>query len=112
MKPIHLLCAVLTLSLMSIVGPPSTAATIARVHQFAPGNVPIQVGDLVSVGNNIFYGISERGGRYDCGTIYKFRTGSPATVVHSFTMDEGGMPASLTFMTDGNLYGTTDGSYG
>jgi uncharacterized repeat protein (TIGR03803 family) len=55
------------------------------------------------------YGVTDAGGEYCCGTVYKIDTASNETVLYSFTggSDGDGPDSVLLADPEGNLYGTT-----
>ncbi|MGA2190479.1 MAG: choice-of-anchor tandem repeat GloVer-containing protein [Steroidobacteraceae bacterium] len=56
------------------------------------------------------YGITNSGGLYGYGTIFKITTAGTLTTLHSFDSTDGANPvAGLIQATDGNFYGTTSG---
>jgi uncharacterized repeat protein (TIGR03803 family) len=64
-------------------------------------------GALVEAHDGSFYGVTEFGGRYSAGTVYKI-DGSVCTVLHSFDGPSGSYPVGgLVQASDGALYGTT-----
>jgi uncharacterized repeat protein (TIGR03803 family) len=57
-----------------------------------------------------FYGLTEAGGAFDQGTIFKISPRGAFTNIHSFDSTDGSAPLSaLVQATDGNFYGTTSG---
>jgi len=79
------------------------------VHDFGYGNDGSAItGSLVQATNGLLYGMSERGGTADSGTIFSYNpnTGAEA-VLHSFKKgSDGWVPfGSLIQATDGLLYG-------
>jgi uncharacterized repeat protein (TIGR03803 family) len=71
------------------------------------GHYPLSGLVLDHKGN--IYGVTQRGGTYDHGLVYKVSPSGTETVLYSFTggTDGGGPGAGLTFDGNGNLYGTT-----
>lgn len=69
---------------------------------------------LVEGNDGFFYGITEYGGKYDDGTIFKVTQSGIVTILHSFDFfDDGAQPvARLVQATDEDFYGitTTGGS--
>ncbi len=64
-------------------------------------------GALLQAADGTFYGVTEFGGRYGAGTIYRI-DGSSCTVLHSFDGASGSYPVGgLAEGADGNFYGTT-----
>jgi uncharacterized repeat protein (TIGR03803 family) len=63
---------------------------------------------LVQGTDGNFYGITQRGGAQDFGTIFKITSGGTFTMLHSFAGSDGVAPlGALVQATDGNFYGTT-----
>jgi len=60
------------------------------------------------------YGTTNRGGDLgcDCGIIFMLNETGQETVLHTFTLTDGGFPAAELLRDKmGNLYGTTAGGY-
>jgi uncharacterized repeat protein (TIGR03803 family) len=66
---------------------------------------------LVQGSDGNFYGVSQFGGAYGSGTIFRITPAGAETVLYSFNGgSDGGLPtAGLVLATDGNFYGTTGG---
>jgi uncharacterized repeat protein (TIGR03803 family) len=65
-------------------------------------------GRLLRATDGAFYGVTNSGGRYGLGTIYRITPGGTFTVVHSFDGAGGSRPiAGLMQASDGLIYGTT-----
>jgi len=64
---------------------------------------------LIQATNGMFYGVTERGGTNDDGTVFQMSPDGTVTPLYSFTAGtEGAVPlAALAQGTDGNFYGTT-----
>lgn len=64
---------------------------------------------LIQATNGMFYGVTERGGTNDDGTVYQMSADGTETPLYSFTAgNNGAVPiAALTQGSDGNFYGTT-----
>lgn len=101
----------------------STAGNAAYVmmhyfsgHTIGDGDMPLSTLMQASDGN--LYGMTEYGGAYDRGSVYKLNTTTGAySVLHSFGAgSDGYMPlfASFIQLPDGQLYSTTSsgGAYG
>jgi uncharacterized repeat protein (TIGR03803 family) len=79
------------------------------VHAFsgqknADGAVPL--GHLVAARDGFFYGTTQRGGRFDRGTIYRLAPDGSFALVHTFSGLDGAHPAAaLVETTDGRLFG-------
>jgi uncharacterized repeat protein (TIGR03803 family) len=60
-----------------------------------------------SAGN--LYGVTERGGNYDAGIVFKLDSSGNYSILHEFDSGDGGKnpPGSLVLDGDGNLYGIT-----
>jgi uncharacterized repeat protein (TIGR03803 family) len=64
-------------------------------------------GQLLEAPDGSFYGVTEFGGKYAAGTIYKV-TGATSAIIHSFDGPNGSFPiGGLVAGADGNFYGTT-----
>ncbi len=70
---------------------------------------PTPVGALVQTSDGSLYGITEFGGDFNYGSVFKITTSGAYSLVHSFSAgtSDGAQPSSLTLGSDGNLYGTT-----
>lgn len=65
-------------------------------------------GGLLLAANGTFYGITNSGGAYGYGTVFKMTAAGALTTLHSFNQTDGAYPqAGLIQATDGNFYGTT-----
>jgi len=86
------------------------------VHNFCDGTVTndgaMPCGALIQGTDGNFYGVTESGGLYGFGTVFKVTPQGVVTIMHSFYYgtaphDGAGPAASLIQASDGNLYGTT-----
>ena len=93
-----------------------TIFTITQVGQFTPlfafggGTEGQNPGaGLIQATNGMFYGVTERGGTNDDGTVFQMTPDGTVTPLYSFTAgNDGAVPlAPLTQGNDGNFYGTT-----
>jgi uncharacterized repeat protein (TIGR03803 family) len=67
----------------------------------------VSYGPLLQASNGAFYGVTEFGGTYSAGTIYKI-SGTKVTTLYNFDGTHGSYPiGGLVQGSDGNLYGTT-----
>jgi uncharacterized repeat protein (TIGR03803 family) len=66
---------------------------------------------LIQAANGLLYGVTERGGTNDDGTVFQMGLDGTVTTLYSFTGGaDGAVPlAALTPGSDGNFYGTTYG---
>lgn len=65
-------------------------------------------GGLVLATNGSFYGVTNQGGAYGYGTVFKITAAGKLTTLHSFNQTDGAYPqAGLIQATDLNFYGTT-----
>jgi uncharacterized repeat protein (TIGR03803 family) len=89
-----------------------TNGTFTTLHTFAGSDGRFITGKLVQDAGGMLYGVTQAGGTYDFGVIFKMKTdGSKFTVLHEFTGADGYSPVQgLTLAADGKLYGTA--SYG
>jgi uncharacterized repeat protein (TIGR03803 family) len=63
---------------------------------------------LVQATDGNFYGTTQGGGPYYCGTVFKMTPAGALTTLHSFDCSDGSNPvAGLVQATDGNFYSTT-----
>ena len=64
---------------------------------------------MIQATNGLFYGVTERGGTNDDGTVFQMSSDGTVTTLYSFTAgNDGAVPiAALTPGSDGNFYGTT-----
>ncbi len=95
------------------------AVTLTTLYSFAQANGSYPhgadpVGRLAQGADGNFYGVTDLGGAYDYGTVFKVATNGTLTTLYSFTGgNDGGYPvAGLVQAGDGNFYGSTaqDGS--
>jgi uncharacterized repeat protein (TIGR03803 family) len=65
--------------------------------------------NLTVLSDGTIYGITEEGGRFGCGSIFRIDSQKRFETLYSFTgkQFDGGDPDSLVLGDDGNLYGTT-----
>jgi uncharacterized repeat protein (TIGR03803 family) len=81
-------------------------AGYATLYDYADAGGPRRpAAYLVAATDGNLYGVSQFGGRFDGGTVYRIDTAGKATVLGSFHRPSG--PNSLMQASDGNLYGTT-----
>ena len=92
--------------------------TETLLHSFAggmtDGEVPFLAG-LVRDSQGNLYGVTNEGGRFGFGTIYKVAPSGKETLLHSFDGKDGKIPYGAPLLdTKGDLYGTTNagGAYG
>lgn len=96
----------------SAVGDLSRAAQPAIVyrllHSFGRGSDGVTpVGELVDLDGKL-YGVTEYGGKYGNGSVFRIAPGGAEIVVHSFgKRPDGEHPADGLVVADGVLYGTT-----
>jgi uncharacterized repeat protein (TIGR03803 family) len=71
---------------------------------------------LIQAADGNFYGTTEAGGDFDCGTIFKITPSGTSTTIYSFAgattpegtiCPDGQVPSPLIQASDGNFYGTT-----
>ena len=64
---------------------------------------------LIQATDGLFYGVTERGGTNDDGTVFQMTADGTVTPLYSFSAgNDGAVPiAALTQGNDGNFYGTT-----
>ena len=80
------------------------AGAYTAFHTKIPGSV---LSPLAYIGT-VFYAVSQSGGKYNLGTVFKMTTGGGITIIHDFDGTDGSLPdGPLLLGPDGNLYGTT-----
>lgn len=67
------------------------------------------LGNVIADAAGNLYGMTENGGSYDQGTVYRVAPDGAETLLHTFTggTDGGNSDAGLVMDKNGNLYGTT-----
>ena len=82
------------------------------LHSFSPGALDGQnpYGTLVEL-NNVLYGTTVTGGKYNNGTIFSITTAGDEKVLYSFKggKSDGSSPVAGLAELNGTLYGTTEG---
>jgi uncharacterized repeat protein (TIGR03803 family) len=83
------------------------------LHNFAggtaDGGLPFLSGLLRDAKGNL-YGVTDEGGAFSFGTVYKLDPAGKETILHSFNGKDGKIPYGTLIMDHaGNLYGTTNG---
>lgn len=68
------------------------------------GNFPVS---LIQAVDGNFYGVTERGGTSDLGTVFQMTPNGEVTSLFSFNGTNGTGPQTLIQGSDGSLYGTT-----
>jgi uncharacterized repeat protein (TIGR03803 family) len=63
---------------------------------------------LVQGSDGSFYGTTEYGGTYYCGTVFKISATGALTSLYSFSDGGGIIPSGLVQGSDGSFYGTTE----
>lgn len=103
------LLALVSLMLLASLCAPSSAQTFAVLYAFNnyDGSQP-RAGLISDLAGNL-YGTTQRGGRYDYGTVFKLDKTGVETVLHSFAAGLDGWYPEAPLLRDqsGNLYGTT-----
>lgn len=85
---------------------------LTMLYQFSDtALVHTPVGELVEHSNGLFYGMTFGDGLYNAGTIYSFNPNTHiVNILYEFDGNTGYWPrGSMTFASDGNLYGMTQG---
>jgi len=95
----------------------SPGGTYAVLHNFGDGTVAndgaMPTAGLVEGADGNYYGMTQNGGVYGFGTVFRITPQGAVTILHSFagtsiTPHDGAIPsASLVLASDGNFYGTT-----
>lgn len=90
----------------------TTGGKLTTIYNFcsqascADGSNP--QGGLLLSANGSFYGVTNQGGAYGYGTVFKITAAGTLTTLHSFNQTDGAYPeAGLIQATNGNFYGTT-----
>jgi uncharacterized repeat protein (TIGR03803 family) len=90
----------------------TTAGKLTTIYNFCSqasctdGSNP--QGGLLRATNGSFYGVTNQGGAYGYGTVFKITAAGKLTTLHSFNQTDGAYPqAGLIQATNGNFYGTT-----
>jgi uncharacterized repeat protein (TIGR03803 family) len=85
------------------------ARVLTSLYSFGCGMDGDSPSGLLAGTNGNFYGTTFDGGTYGAGTIFMVTSGGALTALYSFTGgSDGGSPyTSLTWGSDGSLYGTT-----
>jgi uncharacterized repeat protein (TIGR03803 family) len=102
---------------------PAPASPTQTLHRFRLSGGTGPVGPLIADASGSLYGVTNQGGAYGVGTVYKLvrtASGYQYILLHSFGPNEGGDPeGGLVMDAAGTLYGTTtaggdipSGSYG
>jgi uncharacterized repeat protein (TIGR03803 family) len=91
-----------------------SAGTESLLHSFAGGTTDgaTPYGSLIQGQDGNFYGMTESGGTYGSGTLFRITPGGTETVLYSFaggTADGANPEGSLIQANDGNFYGMTQG---
>jgi uncharacterized repeat protein (TIGR03803 family) len=91
----------------------TTSGKLTTIYNFcslascADGTQP--QGGLLLASNGSFYGVTNQGGAYGYGTVFKITAAGKLTTLHSFNQTDGAYPqAGLIQATNGNFYGTTN----
>ena len=104
-----LVFAMLFALLLLVATQPAQAQTFTVLHKFAGqagGTLP-PAGVVVNARGNL-YGVTEYGGSFNFGTVFKVDPNGRETVFHSFSGGDGLWPAApLIWGTNGKLYSTT-----
>jgi uncharacterized repeat protein (TIGR03803 family) len=81
------------------------AGEISPLASFGGTNGSGALFGLVQGKDGGFYGTSEFGGAYRCGTVYCVTTNGVLTTLASFNGTNGALVRGMTQAWDGNLYG-------
>ena len=88
----------------------TSAGTETVLHSFGVGTDGVNpMGSLIQASDGDFYGVTNGGGVYGSGTVFKITPGGSETVLYSFPGTDGSAPVgSLIQASDGNFYGMTN----
>lgn len=86
----------------------TSAGALTSLYNFSGPDGSVPGGALAVNSNGVLYGTSIGGGaNYQYGTVFQLAPGGTLTTLHNFYGIDGANPTgSLTFGSDGNLYGT------
>jgi uncharacterized repeat protein (TIGR03803 family) len=96
-----------TIFKITLSGKQKTLYNFCPLKGCTDGNDPVAA--LVQSIDGSLYGITNRGGANDDGTVFKITAKGTLTTLHSFDGMDGSLPfAALAQGTDGNFYGITE----
>jgi len=82
-------------------------ATLTTLYSFSGADGSYPYAGLVQGSDGNFYGVTNRGGTNNYGTIFMLTPGGELTTLHAFSGPDGAVPfAALVQGSDGNFYGT------
>jgi uncharacterized repeat protein (TIGR03803 family) len=86
----------------------TAAGAVTVLHTFQGSDGKFPAGALVAGTDGFFYGITQMGGGFDAGTIFKIDSAGNFSTIYTFTGGaDGRMPLDgLMLSKDGSLYGT------
>lgn len=97
-----------------------SSGNVTVLHSFSGPDGSYPSATLIQGSDGSFYGTSSAGGNLSCGlaiystpgagcgTVFKIDSAGHFTVLHTFSLTDGGRPlAALIQANDGNIYGTT-----
>jgi uncharacterized repeat protein (TIGR03803 family) len=92
---------------LNIVYKITAAGKFSVFHRFADGWYPL--GNLIQDPQGNLYGVTQEGGKFNGGSVYKLNSSGKMTILHSFgPLPDGDLPTGrLVRDSAGNLYGTT-----
>jgi len=101
--------SVLAILLAIIAIPPAYAQTFTLLHEFRGGlDGVVPSGGVILDATGNLYGVTQTGGGFDYGVVYRLSSTGKESLLHSFIGSEGLWPNGGLFLdAAGNLYGTT-----
>ena len=88
--------------------PDTKTLSIAYDYSVDEGKTVLAEGVLITVGDNLLYGVTYSGGNHDNGVLFEYNINTGIyTVKHHFDGLEGSKPSGYIAYTNGKIYGTT-----
>jgi len=108
-------CTLMLAGILLAALPVHGGVSLTSLVSFNGTNGAYPMGRLVQTADGAFYGVTQDGGAYSAGTVFKMASDGTLTTLVSFAQTNGQSPhAAVIRGLDGNFYGTTGfgGSYG